>query len=86
MVYCFSLGGIEYAREKSKKVRVNLIIVITLAFSLFCAWTVGINEKKIPIDNVEKAWESYTEFCREQHISWSELTFPEWLSTQTPGW
>ncbi len=76
----FALVGIEYASSKSKRTRIFLVCSIILAFSTLNAWVITINQNKIPIDSVEKAWNDYTEECREQHISWNELTFPEWLS------
>ncbi|MBQ4556560.1 MAG: hypothetical protein IJA60_02805 [Clostridia bacterium] len=75
----FVLVGIEYASSKSKRTRIFLVYSIILAFSALNAWVITVNQNKIPIDSVEKAWNDYTKECREQHISWNELTFPEWL-------
>lgn len=81
-VYFLSMAGVEYAYSKTEKVRRNLIILIMIVFSIFNGWAMSINEKKIPIDSVEKEWNKYTIYCKENHISWSELTFPEWMSLE----
>ncbi len=79
VLYCFSLVGIEYARDKTKKVRVFLTSFIIVVFSIVNGWIINVNFKKIPVTSIEKEWCNYTAFCKEEHISWNELTFPEWL-------
>lgn len=81
--YCFSLVGIEQARKKSGKVRCILIVLIIAIFSVLNGWAMSINEDKIPIDFVEKEWDRYVIDCKQNHISWNELTFPEWLSIES---
>lgn len=80
VVYFFSLVGIEYAYSKSRKVRLFLVCTIITAFSLFNGWVINVNKNRIPISSVEKAWNEYTTYCKEEHISWNELTFPDWLA------
>lgn len=80
--YMFSLAGIEYAKDKPKKVRRFLTCSIIIAFSLLTTWTIKINECKIPIEAVEKEWRKYVSYCHDEHISWNELTFPEWLNIE----
>lgn len=82
IAYLISLAGMEYAASKGGKVKILLIILIITVFSLFGGWAIAFNENKIPIDAVEKEWKRYTIYCREEHISWNEITFPEWLSLQ----
>ena len=79
LVYLFSLVGIGYANSKSKKVRTCLVCLIILAFSVWNGWAMSANNDKVPISSVEKAWGEYTNYCKEEHISWNELPFPEWL-------
>lgn len=82
MAYLFSLAGVEYAQGKSKKTRRILICLITLAFSIINGWMMYINLNTISINEVDKAWRRYTTYCRQEHISWNEITFPEWLSIE----
>lgn len=83
MLYFFSLVPIEYAFGKSEKVKIRIICLVIVVFSIVNGWAMSVNQDKIPLDSVEKAWENYTNFCSEEHISWSDLTFPEWLSLKT---
>lgn len=77
MILFFVLAGIEYAKSKSS---IILICLVFIVFSAVFAWMITVNENKIPVEKVEKAWNEYAQECKEQHISWSELTFPEWLN------
>ena len=82
IVFFFSLSGIEYANSKPKRFRFFLIAIIMLTFSIWNAWALTVNENKIPIKNVEKLWYEYAAHCKEEHISWNELTFPKWLEIE----
>lgn len=82
-VYLFSLLGISYAANKSKKIRIAVIAAVTVAFSFYVAAAAIIGTKRIPTNVVEKEWKRYTEYCKENHISWGEYTFPEWLEVET---
>ena len=50
------------------------------AFSLLNGWIMCVNQNKIPVETVSKEWNRYATHCKQEHISWSDLTFPEWLS------
>lgn len=80
--YCISLLCIEYANRKPKDIKTILISLIVLAFSLQNGWAMSVNQNKIPVEAVEKEWNRYVVYCRQEHISWSDLTFPEWLSIE----
>ena len=82
-IYCLSLAGIFSIKQTSKKVRIFLICSVIILFSVFNAWVMSIKEKTIPLGAVDKEWEMYVVYCRQEHISWSDLTFPEWLSLKT---
>ena len=81
-VYLFSLLGISYARIKPKKIQIAIIAIVTIAFSLYMATIMQIGINRIPIDTIEKEWKRYTTHCEENHISWSEYTFSEWLGVE----
>ena len=80
MIYFCTLVPLEYAFRKSKKTQMCIIVLVTVVFSIVNGWVILVNQNKIPVDAVEKEWDRYTDFCRQEHISWSDLTFPEWLS------
>ena len=80
MLYSYSLLGIEYAKSKTKKVKKCLICFIILAFSILNGWALSVNQNILSLDAVHKEWDRYVVYCRQEHISWSDLTFPEWLS------
>ena len=80
--YSISLLAIKYAKGKTKKVKHRLICLIVLAFSLWNGWAMSVNQNTLPLEVVEKEWNRYVVYCRQEHISWSDLTFPEWLSTE----
>ena len=46
----------------------------------------SVNENKIPVEEVEKEWNRYVMFCKQEHISWSDITFPDWLSYGGVEW
>ena len=83
ILYFISLVVIYYAYGRTKKIKLFLICLVVVTFGIFNGWAMSVNQDKIPLDSVEKAWENYTNFCSEEHISWSDLTFPEWLSLKT---
>ena len=70
----------EISNDKSEKLQTAIKIFAVVVFSLVLVWLLNINRQKIPLDKVEEAWNQYTDYCKENHISWSEYTFPEWLS------
>ncbi len=80
MLYLVSLCCVIYALEKTGKTKVALIATITIVFSVIIAFGLHVRENAIPLDAVEKQWKRYTAFCKENHISWSDCTFPEWLN------
>jgi hypothetical protein len=80
MLYFFSLVPIEYAFSKSEKVKICLICLVIVVFSIVNGWLMYFNQNILPLDAVDKEWDRYVEYCRQEHISWSDLTFPEWLS------
>ena len=79
-LYFVSLLGIEYANGKTKKVKNRLICLIIVVFSIINGWVMYINQNKLPIETVDREWDRYVIFCRQEHISWSDITFPEWIS------
>ena len=81
-IYCLFLAGIFSVRQASKNIRIFLICLIIILFSVFNAWVMNIKEKTLPLEAVDKEWNRYVIYCREEHISWSDLTFPEWLSLE----
>lgn len=82
LAYFFSLLGIGYAFSKAGKIKAGITFAVIIAFSLYNGWALKLCEDRIPIDAVEEAWVRYAEYCREEHVSWSDLTFPEWLSIE----
>ena len=80
MLYSYSLLGIEYAKSKTEKVKIRLICLVIVVFSIFNGWLMYFNRNVLPLDAVDKEWDRYVAYCRQEHISWSDLTFPEWLS------
>lgn len=80
MLYFFSLVPIEYAFSKSKKVKIRLICLVIVVFSIVNGWAMYFNHNVLPLGAVDKEWDRYVDYCRQEHISWSDLTFPEWLS------
>ena len=79
-MYFFSLLPLEYAKDKSKRVCAMIYCLVIFGFSILNGWQMNINLNKIPVSSVEKEWKEYTLYCKEEHISWDELTFPEWLA------
>lgn len=77
--YFVSLLGLEYANGKTKKVKHRLICLIILVFSLWNGWALSVNQNILPLEVVDKEWDRYVIYCKQEHISWSDLTFPEWL-------
>lgn len=82
MAYFFSLAGIEYAQDKPKDIKILLICLITVVLSVFNAWAITVNQNKIPIASVEKKWNEYINYCKEENISWDEYPFPHWLTVE----
>ena len=82
MLYFFSLLPLEYAKDKSKKTCAVIVCLVIAGFSILNGWAMNINLNKIPMDSVEKSWEEYVTYCKEEQISWNELTFPEWLGVK----
>ena len=82
IICCGVLWCIEYARSKPKNIKYPLIGLIILVFSLLNGWLMNVNQNKLPLDAVESKWNEYADYCRQEHISWSEITFPEWLSLE----
>lgn len=80
MLYFSTLVPIEYAFSKSKKVQIRLIFLVLVVFSIVNGWLMYFNQNTLPLDIVDKEWDRYVVYCRQEHISWSDLTFPEWLS------
>lgn len=80
MLYFFSIVPIEYAFGKSEKVKTRLICLVIVVFSIVNGWLMYFNRNVLPLDAVDKEWDRYVAYCRQEHISWSDLTFPEWLS------
>jgi hypothetical protein len=80
MLYFFSIVPIEYAVGKSEKVKIRLICLVIVVFSIVNGWLMYFNRNVLPLDAVDKEWDRYVTYCRQEHISWSDLTFPEWLS------
>lgn len=81
-IYCLTLAGIFSLKKAPKDVRIVLICSIIILFSIFNAWVINIKEKTLPLDVIDREWNRYADFCRQEHISWSDLTFPEWLSLE----
>lgn len=82
MLYFISLVPIEYAYSKTKKTKINLICLVAIVFGIVNGWIMSVNENKLPLEAVNKEWERYVIYCRQEHISWNDLTFPEWLSLE----
>ncbi len=80
MLYFISLVPIEYAYSKTEKTKINLICLVAVTFGIVNGWMMSVNENKLPLETVDKEWDRYVIYCRQEHISWSDLTFPEWLS------
>lgn len=80
MLYFFSLVPIEYAFGKSQKTQGIIICLVVAVFSIVNGWLMYFNKNASPLDAVDKEWDMYVVYCRQEHISWSDLTFPEWLS------
>lgn len=83
MLYFFSLVPISYALEKTEKTKRYIICLIIIAFGIVNSFVITLIQNQISVDAVEKEWNKYTDYCRQEHISWSELTFPEWLSLKS---
>lgn len=79
MIYFCTLVPLEYAFRKSKKTQMCIIGLVAVVFSIVNGRVILVNQNKIPVDAVEKEWDKYVIYCRQEHISWSDLTFPEWL-------
>ena len=86
MLYLYSLVPLSYASDKSKKTKRFIIGLVVLVFSLGNGWIMSVNENKIPVEEVEKEWNRYVMFCKQEHISWSDITFPDWLSYGGVEW
>lgn len=82
MLYFVSLVPIEYAYSKTKKTKIKLICLVAVVFGILNGWIMSVNENKLPLKVVNKEWDRYVSYCRQEHISWSDLTFPEWLSLE----
>lgn len=80
--YCVFLAAIFSLKKAPKDVRIFLICSIIILFSVLNAWVININLKTLPLDVIDREWNKYVNFCRQEHISWSDLTFPEWLSIE----
>lgn len=81
-MYCVVLAGIVGLKKAPKDVRIILISLMIILFGLVNAFVMNIKEKALPLDVIDKEWDRYVVFCKEQHISWNDLTFPEWLSIE----
>lgn len=79
-MFCLFLAGMFSIKQTSKKFRIFLICSIIILFSVFNAWIMNIKENTLPVEAVEKEWNRYVMFCKQEHISWNDITFPEWLS------
>jgi hypothetical protein len=84
--YCISLLCVEYANSKPKDIKIILISLIVLAFSIWNGWAMNVKQNTLSLDAIEQEWERYVSYCKEEHISWSDLTFPEWLSVEASEW
>jgi hypothetical protein len=76
------LAGIVSLKKAPKDVRIILISLIVILFGLVNAFVMNIKEKTLPLDVIDKEWDRYVDFCKQEHISWSDVTFPEWLSIE----
>ena len=74
--------AIHMSVYKTKNTRRFLILLIIVAFSIYSGFAMSVNQNKIPVEAVEREWNRYVVYCRQEHISWSDLTFPEWLSIE----
>ena len=79
-MYVLSLAGIYSVKQTPKKICIFLICLIIILFSVLNAWVMSIKENTLPLEVIDKEWGEYVDYCRQEHISWSELTFPDWLS------
>lgn len=82
MLYFVSLVPIEYAFGESEKTKKYIISLVIVAFSILNGWLMYFNKSVLLLESVDKEWNKYVIYCREEHISWSDLTFPEWLSLE----
>lgn len=80
MLYFVSLVVVDYAYRKTKKTKQFLVCLVLVAFSILNGWMLCVNQNKIPVEAVSREWNRYATHCKQEHISWSDLTFPEWLS------
>ncbi len=78
--YIFTLPGIIYANEKPTKIRRAILVLIIVAVGLLNGLVLKLKENTIPVDEVEKAWSEYEEYCKQEPEE--ELTFPEWLGIE----
>jgi len=81
-MYCVVLAGIVSLKKAPKDVRIILIALMIILLGLINAFVMNIKEKTLPLDVIDKEWDRYVDFCKQEHISWSDLTFPEWLSIE----
>ena len=82
MLYFVSLVPIEYANSKTKKTKINIACLVAVAFGILSWWVMNINKNTLHLEAIDKEWDRYVVYCRQEHISWSDLTFPEWLSLE----
>lgn len=86
IAYFISLLVLEYANSKEKKARQILICLVVIVFSFWNGWAMKCNQDVLPLEAVDKEWERYVIYCKQEHISWSDLTFPEWLLVEDSQW
>ena len=68
MLYFISLVPIEYAFSKTKKTKINLICLVAVAFGILSGWVMSVNQNTLSLDVVDKEWDRYVIYCRDEHI------------------